>query len=86
MPTNLAVRPTEATALSRLFASYVTGEISDVSWTSMMSLLDESGANAEERLALASFFSDACTDLGASAVKVPALVEVGDYVEMLRAA
>ena len=86
MPANLAVHSKEATALSLLFARYVAGEISDTSWGTLMSLLDESDANPEERLALVNFFNDACTDLGASAVKMPHLVEVGDYVEMLRAA
>lgn len=86
MRTNLAVDSKEATALSLLFARYVAGEISDSSWSTLMALLDESDANPEERLALVNFFNDACTDLGPSAVNVPHLVEVGDYVEMLRAA
>ena len=83
---SLAARRTHSTPLSLLFSRYVSGEIPDASWTGIVSALDESETTTEERLALAHFFNDACTDLGPSAVKVPALMEVEDYVEMLRAA
>lgn len=83
---SLVDRRTDTTPLSLLFSRYVAGEISDGSWMHIMSLLDESEVGADERMALVDFFNDACTDLGPSAVNVPALSEVEDYVEMLRAA
>ncbi len=83
---SLVARRTDTAPLSLLFSRYVAGEISDGSWTHIMSLLDESGVDTDERMALVDFFNDACTDLGPSAVKVPALGEVEDYIEMLRAA
>ncbi|MEX0747528.1 MAG: hypothetical protein WED81_00190 [Rhodothermales bacterium] len=74
------------TALSVLFARYVSGQISDSAWTQIMSILDADDTTMEERVALASFISDACRDLGPESVNVPKLNEVQDFVTLTRAA
>lgn len=89
MYTNLndaEVSAAEATALSLLFARFVSGEISEMAWEQMMSVLDEDITSFEERSALVNFLSDACSDLGPDAVKVPALSEVEDLIGMMRTA
>jgi hypothetical protein len=69
-----------------LFARYVSGQISDPAWTQIMSILDADHTTMEERVALASFISDACSEVGPESVKVPMLNEVQDFVTLTRAA
>lgn len=78
------VSAVEATALSLLFTRFVFGEISEASWTQMMSVLDEGITSPEERSALVNFLNDACSDLGPDAVEVPALGEMEDLVGLMR--
>jgi len=85
-PDERQVAPATPAPLTLLASRYIVGEISDAPWMSMMSLLDDSDTTAEERLALANFLNDAFSDLGPTAVKVPALVEVDELVALLRAA
>lgn len=73
-------------AMSLLFARYVAGQIADPAWGRIMSILDSSDASADERVALASFISDAFQDLGPNEVKVPAVEEVEELVTLSRAA
>lgn len=80
------VSAAEATALSLLFARFLSGQIPDVSWTQMMSILDEDVTSIEERAGLVNFLSDACHDLGPDAVEVPPVSDVEDLVTMMRAA
>ena len=80
------VSAAESTALSLLFARFVSGQIPDAAWTQMMSILDDAAPNEEERSALVNFLSDACSDLGARSVEVPAPSEMRDYVTLMRAA
>ena len=76
----------DVTAMSLLFARYVAGQIADPAWGQIMSIFDSSDASSEERIALASFISDACSDLGPSEVEVPKVEEVYDFVAIARAA
>ena len=73
-------------AMSLLFARYVAGQIADPAWGRIMRILDSSDASADERVALASFISDAFQDLDPSEVKVPAVEEVEELVTLSRAA
>ncbi len=75
-----------ATAMSLLFARYVAGQISDPAWGQIMSVFDSNDATMEERIALASFISDAWHDLGPNEVEVPKVEEVHDFVTIARAA
>lgn len=76
----------EANGFSGLFSRFVSGQISETSWTRMMSILDEGETTRDERFALMNFLSDACFDLGPEAVEVPGLVDVEELVSMMRAA
>jgi hypothetical protein len=51
-----------------------------------MSILDADHTTMEERVALASFISDACSEVGPESVKVPMPNEVQDFVTLTRAA
>lgn len=80
------LRESKVTAMSLLFARYVAGQIADPAWGQIMSILDSADTSTEERVALASFISDACNDLGPSEVEVPKVEEVHDIVSIARAA
>lgn len=87
MPAKMhTLRQNDVTAMSLLFARYVAGQIDDPAWTQIMAILDAEETSAEERVALVSFISDACQDLGPEEVKVPRTEEVRDFVTLMRAA
>lgn len=73
-------------AMSLLFARYVAGQIGDPTWGRIMNILDSSDASGDERVALASFISDAFQDLDPDEVKVPAVEDVEELVTLSRAA
>lgn len=72
-------------ALSRLFALYVSGRIAETSWMEMMDAIDEGAATPEEREGLAEFFADAYFEEGSDAMKVPAIDEIQDFLVVMRA-
>lgn len=76
----------KVTAMSLLFARYVAGQIADPAWGQIMNILDSDDTSTDERVALASFISDACNDLGPSEVEVPKIDEIYDFVSIARAA
>lgn len=81
-----SIRNQEVSAHSLLFARYLAGQIPDAAWQQIMNILDAEGTSMEERVALASFLSDACGEVGPESVKVPRLEEVEDFVTLTRAA
>lgn len=85
MNTNLTpARAGRLSALSVLFARYVSGQITDAAWAGMMQTLDEHDATAQERLALAYFFRDALDEVGGDAVSLPRKHEVEDMLAAMR--
>lgn len=64
-----------STALPRLFARYVTGQITEPSWQSLMNLFDADSVTVQERMAMAKFFNDLVEDFGPQALFTPRLEE-----------
>jgi hypothetical protein len=70
-----ASRPSFSAALPKLFARYVTGQITEPSWRNLMTLFDADTVTAQERMALAKFFNDLVEEVGPQALFAPRLEE-----------
>lgn len=79
-----ARHPHSLSALSLLFARYVAGQITEPAWKQISSIFDAGLVSADERVAFASFISDACSELGPDSVKVPRPEEVEDVLTCTR--
>lgn len=69
----------QLSALPFLFRRYVAGQIRQTSWEQFMHLFDAEAITTDERVALASFFCDALSEMESDDVHWPA----GDEVEEL---
>lgn len=71
---------------SLLLARYVAGQIDDPAWSEIMNIMDAAGPSPSERAALADFLNDAVCELGPTAIKVPQIEEVEEFLTYTRAA
>jgi hypothetical protein len=79
------VTPAVAPSVLRtLFLRYVSGEISEISWSEFMSAFDTVNASSDEREAFARFYNDAVHDLGADKVRVPKQEELEELLSATR--
>lgn len=75
-----------SSAMFLLLRQYLAGRIADTAWNDFMHAFDTRGRTQDEQHALAAFFSDAMTDLGEDAVKIPKRDEVEALMTAIRLA
>ena len=64
----------DSNAMTDLLTKYVAGEIQDGPWSQFMELIDGDAISSTERHAIAVFYADAISDLGAENVMFPPLL------------
>lgn len=75
-----------STAMMALLRQYLAGRIADTAWNDFMHAFDTKGRTQDEQHALAAYFSDAMTDLGEHAIKIPKRDEVEALMTAIRLA